>query len=235
MATEAEFKALDNPIWHSLTTRHARFGQGDGLARRFEPGIGPLAGMTEQSAEAYRALGDLLSPGEAAALFLDSTPEPPAGWRTVRHEPLDQMICETAPEARDGEFRFQELGASDVPEMLELTALTEPGPFRPRTYDLGGFQGIHEAQRLAAMAGQRLALPGFTEVSAVCTHPDFRGRGYALALVAAVAGVIHGRGETPILHVFPTNTAAIRVYEAAGFKLRRKLHLAVVSRPSREP
>jgi predicted GNAT family acetyltransferase len=232
MATEAEFKALDNPIWHSLTTRHARFGQGDGLARRFEPGIGPLAGMMEQSAEAYRALADLSSPGEAAALFLDSAPELPAGWRSVRHEPMDQMICEAAPEARYGEFRFQALGADDVPEMLELTALTEPGPFRPRTYDLGGFLGIRENGRLAAMAGQRLALPGFTEVSAVCTHPDFRGRGYGLALVGAVARAIAVQGETPILHVLPTNSGAIRVYEAAGFTRRRTLHLAVVFPPS---
>jgi len=229
MATAAEFKALDNPIWHSLTTRHARFGQGDGLARRFEPGIGPLAGMMEQSAEAYRALSDLLSPGEAAALFLDSAPELPAGWHSVRHEPLDQMICEATPAARDWEFRFQALGADDVPEMLELTALTEPGPFRLRTYDLGGFLGIREDGRLAAMAGQRLALPGFTEVSAVCTHPDFRGRGYGLALVCAVSRAIVALGETPILHVLPANTGAIRVYEAAGFTLRRKLHLAVVS------
>jgi predicted GNAT family acetyltransferase len=232
MATEAEFKALDNPIWHSLTTHHARFGQGDGLARRFEPGIGPLAGMMEQSAEAYRALGDLLSPGEVAALFLDSAPELPAGWRSVRHEPLDQMICKATPEARDGEFRFQALGSDDVAEMLELTALTEPGPFRPRTYDLGGFLGIRENGRLAAMAGQRLALPGFTEVSAVCTHPDFRGQGYGLALVDAVARAILARGETPILHVLPANTGAKRVYEAAGFTRRRMLHLAVVSPPS---
>ena len=132
MATEAEFKALDNPIWHSLTTRHARFGQGDGLARRFEPGIGPLAGMTEQSAEAYRALGDLLSPGEAAALFLDSTPEPPAGWRTVRHEPLDQMICETAPVARDGEFRFQELGEPQRRFSPSVQCRASTGTFEPR-------------------------------------------------------------------------------------------------------
>jgi predicted GNAT family acetyltransferase len=234
MATEAQFRALDNPIWHSLTTRHARFGQGDGLARRFEPGIGPLAGMRVQSEEAYRALGDLLSPGEAAALFLDSAPELPAGWRSVRHEPMDQMICEAAPEARDGQLRFQELGAGDVPEMLELAGLTEPGPFRPRTYDLGGFLGIREDGRLAAMAGQRLALPAFTEVSAVCTHPDFRGRGYGLALVGAVARAITARGEKAILHVLPTNTGAIRVYEAAGFTRRRKLHLAVVIPPSRQ-
>jgi predicted GNAT family acetyltransferase len=235
MTTGAWLTLLDNPIWHSLTTLHSRFAAGGELARRFDPEIGPLAGIKEQSTEAYRALGELLSPGQAAALFLDSAPELPSGWRLLRHEPMDQMICETAPAMPDGRVRLEKLGADDVPEMLELTALTEPGPFRPRTYDLGGFLGIREKGRLAAMAGQRLALPGFTEVSAVCTHPDFRGRGYGLALVAAVADVIHARGDVPILHVLSTNAAAIHVYKSAGFTLRRKLHLVVGSPPSREP
>ena len=126
---------------------------------------------------------------------------------------------------------IQPLGDADVSEMLELTALTDPGPFRSRTIELGGFIGIREDGRLAAMAGRRLALPGFTEVSAVCTHPDFRGRGYAQALVSAVSRAIQEQGETPILHVYSSNSAAIRVYESLGFVLRRKLHVAVVMPP----
>jgi ribosomal protein S18 acetylase RimI-like enzyme len=234
MDTTVSFTPLDNPIWHSLTTRHAQFAEGRGLARRFDPGIGPLAGMREQSPEAYRALGELLLPGEFAALFLDSAPDLPAGWQLHTHLPVDQMVCGGRPIPPEGSFSFETLGAADVPEMLELTALTEPGPFRQRTWELGGFVGIREAGRLAAMAGRRLALPGFTEVSAVCTHPDFRGRGYAAALVAAVAGAIYERDETPILHVFPTNTSAIRVYESVGFTRRRSLDLAVVLPPATE-
>jgi len=237
MATEAELAALDNldnldnPIWHSLTTRHARFAVGDGLARRFDPAIGPLAGMREQSAEAYRALGALFSPKEFAILFLEAEPELPDGWRMHLRSTIDQMVCKALPAAPDGRFVFERLGAEDVPEMLELTRLTEPGPFRQRTHELGRFLGIREAGRLAAMAGERLALPGLTEVSAVCTHPDYRGRGYAAALVTAVARAIDERGETPFLTVLTSNTAAIRVYESIGFKLRRRLHLAVAFPP----
>jgi len=115
--------------------------------------------------------------------------------------------------------------------MLELTALTEPGPFRQRTSELGGFLGIRESGRLAAMAGERLALPGFREVSAVCTHPNFRGRGYAKALVAAMVRAIVDRGETPFLTSFAANTNAIRVYESVGFTLRRKLDVVIVLPP----
>jgi ribosomal protein S18 acetylase RimI-like enzyme len=234
MVTANGIALLDNPIWHSLTSCHTRFAAGDGLARRFGKEIGPLTGMREQSAEAYRNLAELLSPEDAAVLFLDSTPELPAEWRMHLHLPLDQMICERVPVRQVGEFAIQALGEADVPEMMELAALTEPGPFRARTYELGGFVGIREGGQLVAMAGNRLALPGFLEVSAVCTHPDFRGRGYAQALVAEVAGAIYERGETPILHVLSSNTSAIRVYQSVGFELRRRLDLAVAFAPKRE-
>jgi ribosomal protein S18 acetylase RimI-like enzyme len=232
MNTKTEFDALDNPIWHSLRTTHARFAVGDGLALRFDPEIGPLAGMREQSPEAYRTLGALFSPKEFAILFLDSAPELPTGWRVHLQSTINQMVCEALPAAPNGPFVFEHLGATDVSGMLELTGLTEPGPFRTRTYELGGFLGIHEAGRLAAMAGQRLALPGFTEISAVCTHPDFRGRGYAAALVSVVARAINERGDTPFLTVLQSNVAAIRVYESIGFRLRRTLHLAVAFPPA---
>jgi len=223
---------LDNPIWRSLCTCHARYAQGDSLAKRFLPEFGPLAGMKDQSPESYRSLAQLFDPEDFAVLFLHSEPQIPQGWKILRHEPMEQMVCastaaELAPFARS-EPAIETLSSADIPEILELTTLTEPGPFRQRTFELGGFLGIREAGRLAAISGQRLALPGLTEVSAVCTHPDFRGRGYAKVLVAAVAQAIRLRGETPLLHVLQSNTGAIRVYESVGFAVRRTFHLAVV-------
>jgi ribosomal protein S18 acetylase RimI-like enzyme len=233
MNTLAHAPCLDNPIWHSLLTVHDRFAVGEKLARRFPSEVGPLAGIREQSEEAYQELGELFSPDEPAVLFLDSAPKLPEGWRTHVHVPLDQMILSGVIAASGNETALLALGAADVQEMLELTALTEPGPFRPRTYELGEFWGIRENGHLAAMAGQRLALPGFIEISAVCTHPDFRGRRYSASLVSAMARAIDQRGQTPILHVLPTNAAAISVYESVGFVKRRSFDLTVVFPPSR--
>ena len=140
-----------------------------------------------------------------------------AAWRVISGKASTPMC----------ELGWKSLG------VLELTALTEPGPFRPRTYELGEFWGIRENGHLAAMAGQRLALPGFIEISAVCTHPDFRGRRYSASLVSAMARAIDQRGQTPILHVLPTNAAAISVYESVGFVKRRSFDLTVVFPPSR--
>ena len=148
---------------------------------------------------------------------------------------LAQMICRGQPippsnAGNDSEsFAIEPLTARDVPEMLELVHLTEPGPFARRTIELGGYLGIRQNRRLAAMAGQRLAPHGFTEISAVCTHPDFRGRRYAQLLVATVAQRIRERGEIPFLTLMASNTSAFRVYEAAGFEARRTLELAVIT------
>ncbi|MEI9852841.1 MAG: GNAT family N-acetyltransferase [Sphingomonas sp.] len=122
------------------------------------------------------------------------------------------------------------LGDADAPEMLALATLTEPGPFHAHTHSLGDFVGIRVGGRLAAMAGERMKLPGFTEVSAVCTHPDFRGRGYAGALMRVVIGGILARGETPILHSYATNRHAIALYESLGFRTRAELVFTVLAR-----
>jgi predicted GNAT family acetyltransferase len=221
---------LDNVVWNALSTRQAQFAEGDELAKRFHPEIGPLAGLREQSNDAYRSLGQLLKPGEQAVLFLDTEPQLPEDWQMIMHKTIVQMTCPNPsvfPNNRD--VAFEPLKVADVPAMLELTALTEPGPFRQRTYELGGFLGIHQQGRLAAMAGQRLAPPGYTEISAVCTHPDFRGRGYAHLLVAEIARRIQASGEIPFLTAYEHNTGAIRVYQAVGFELRRTLHVVVAA------
>jgi len=227
--TEA-YAQLDNPIWNALSTRQLQFAEGDGFARRFQADIGPLAGLPQQSAEAYHSLRRLFKPGEPAVLFLEEEPRLPEGWALLKHDSLVQMICpDPPPDSTCAGVPLEALRFDDVPAMLELTALTEPGPFRERTFELGGYLGVRHERRLAAMAGQRVSPPGLTEVSAVCTHPDFRGRGYAQLLVAAVARAIHERGEVPFLTSYAHNANAIRVYESVGFRVRRTLHLAVIS------
>ena len=223
MKVNSSNSMLDNPIWSALTTVNRPLAQENALAARYLPGIAPLGGMRDQSAESYAAMEELLA-GDPVAIFLDREPDPPAGWEIPHRDLMHQMVY-TGPLPAVGNVRA--LTDDDVPEMLALTALTEPGPFRERTIELGGYIGIFESDRLAAMAGERLHMTEFTEVSAVCTHPDFRGRGFGKVCVAAVVAGIVGRGETAILHVRCHNSA-VGLYESLGFRIRRQLHLAVM-------
>jgi ribosomal protein S18 acetylase RimI-like enzyme len=217
---------LNNPIWHALSTEQSWLAQGNSLAKRFSADIAPFGGLIDQSAAAYRALEEIL-PGAVTALALEDEPTLPRYWEMVHSGEMYQMICE-APAHLDERKIFRELAKADIPEMLALTKLTEPGPFLPRTIELGAYLGVHDAGSLVAMAGERLHLTGFTEISAVCTHPQYRGRGYGNALLSALISRITKRGETPILHVRTENVAAVRLYEELGFKVRAQLHLAVI-------
>jgi predicted GNAT family acetyltransferase len=219
--------ALDNPIWHALSTVQAGFGRGTLSAKSFFPLIGPLSGIPDQSPASYAALAEVVQPGGVVALFLESDPAFPSSWSSVHADVMYQMIGdEPLRLAPPGEFR--ELGSTDVPQMISLAELTEPGPFLQRTRELGRFVGSFHEGQLAAMAGERLQLKGLREVSAVCTHPDHRGRGYARALMSEIIRGIVDRGETPFLHVRHRNVNAIALYENMGFRIRRKLNLAVL-------
>ena len=222
---------LDHPIWHSLITTHAHLALGNGLARRYPPEIGPLAALREPTPEAWAELAALTPTGDVVVLFLDQKPAPPIGWELIRDGKLVQMICPSVPDVPATDHPLIPLGSSDFPEMIDLATLTEPGPFRARTAELGSFLGVRVDRRLATMAGERLAPTGFTEISAVCTHPDFRGRGYAQALVAQSTGNIHARGHMPFLTSFEHNTSAVRVYQRLGFSVRHSFELAVLRPP----
>ena len=181
--------------------------------------------MKAQSPSEYEALAQILS-GDTAALFLDTKPVLPADWSMRLSGDMYQMTFEAPPPARPNQS-FRKLTQADVPEMLALTKLTEPGPFLLRTIELGAYYGIHDSGSLVAMAGERLRLTGFTEVSAVCTHPRARGRGYGNALMSTVISGILNRGETPFLHV-KTDNPAVALYRKLGFRIRALLHLAVI-------
>ena len=218
---------LSNPIWHSLSTCHSNFAQGNHLAKRYPEDIGPLAGIPEQTEETWEALKALMLPGQHSVLFLNEPARCAAGLTLTVQFPLEQMIC-TSSHCLSSDVKVEDLAEADVPEMLALTALTEPGPFRDRTIWLGGYCGIRDQGRLVAMAGRRTAIPGHREVSAVCTHPSYRGRGYGAALVSAVSNGIMRLGEVPYLHVRQSNSSAISLDRRLGYEISRTFYGAVV-------
>ncbi len=222
---------LDNVIWQALTTRDAQFAESFEEARRFVREVGPLGAFREHGERGYESLAGLVGCGGTVGLFLDDPYEPRTGWTFVVGAPLLQMIADngSAPQAgTNGHAALIELGAPDSAEMIELTAMTKPGPFSTRTHELGTYLGIRNDGKLVAMAGERLKVPGHTEVSAVCTHPEHTGKGYAGVLMAEVMRRIRERGETPFLHVRQDNVRAIEVYKRLGFRERKLGHFAVL-------
>ncbi|RZS89916.1 putative GNAT family acetyltransferase [Motilibacter rhizosphaerae] len=221
---------LDNPVWASLTGPHADLALGTGLARAYPDDVARFVALQDLAdPQAWRDLAALVPPGEVVAVS-GPRPEPPEGWEVVAGGEGVQLVA--TDRLHDRAFpEAVPLGPDDAEEMLDLVARTEPGPFLPRTYLLGTYLGVRVDGRLVAMAGERLHPPGFTEISAVCTDPDFRRRGYATRLVLAVAHGIRARGETPLLHAAATNTGAIRLYEALGFELRRRTRFIAVRVP----
>jgi ribosomal protein S18 acetylase RimI-like enzyme len=220
---------LDNSTWESLTGHHARFAERNGRALRYQTDVAPFAVLEDAADErAWADAAELV--GSRGTMALPGVSAAPDGWDAVFAGEGVQLV-DTVIEARP-EPEAVVLGPDDVPEILELIARTEPGPFLPRTIELGTYLGIRRDGALVAMAGERQHPPGWTEISAVCTDAAFRGQGLATRLVRAVAAGIRERGETPFLHAIGTNTSAIRLYESIGFTLRRRAAFTVFQRSS---
>lgn len=217
---------LDNSVWKALTTRQAGLAESFGEARRFVPEISTLGAFFEPNADGYDSLAALLAPGQIVNLALEEPHRPRPGWILVFGGPMLQMVYQGngAGVVRvTHDESIVELGGADATEMLELTTLTKPGPFAKRTHQLGTYLGIRRNGKLVAMAGERLKIPGFTEVSAVCTHPEHAGNGFARILMTEIMRRIVDRGETPFLHVRESNQHAIALYEKLGFGKRALL------------
>ncbi|OLE25373.1 MAG: GNAT family N-acetyltransferase [Catenulispora sp. 13_1_20CM_3_70_7] len=221
---------LDDPVRASLLGAHARFAESVGSVLRYHPEVSIFVSPPpDPGAQDWRDAAKLLRPGAVLPLAGDA-PTPPPEWEQVMHIQGVQLVDEGMRAEPDAEA--VRLGAADVPEMLALVEHAKPGPFLPRTVELGTYLGIRYDGRLVAMAGERLHPPGWTEISAVCTHADVRGRGLATRLIRAVAHGIRERGETPFLHAAAENVTAIRLYESLGFRLRRTVVFAGFSVPS---
>lgn len=218
---------LDRPVWESLARRHASLSEGGGLAKRYQRDVNLFASARDDSADALDALAALVEPDEQ--VYVLQVPEiviPSALFATKTALGV-QMLATRSINAAPADDIIM-LGDDDAPEMLALARLTQPGPFLARTHVMGTFRGIRINGRLAAMAGERMCVPGHTELSGVCTHPDFRGHGFARRLSAIVANAIQARGETPFLHTWKDNHPAIALYEKLGFRLRAEVNVAVL-------
>jgi ribosomal protein S18 acetylase RimI-like enzyme len=220
---------LDNPIWASLTGAHARFAEIHGRAGRYQPDVSPFEMPADpDDPRAWADLAALAGPGTEVLVAAPGI-KPPPGWTAPTVISGVQMIDKGMAAEKDPEAVV--LGEADLPDVLDLVERTKPGPFRPRTMELGTYLGIRRDGALVAMAGERLRPPGYTEISAVCTDPAFRGQGLAARLMKAVAHGIRARGETPILHAAGFNTGAIRLYEKLGFILRSEINFASFRTP----
>jgi len=219
---------LDRAAWHALTTRMAHVAQGDARAVRMHPDYGQFSAPQDFGAENLAALAALIPPGGMVRVAPDGPFTPPLGICIAEEIVCHQMLAEQLPAAPD--IPVTPLGEEDAEEMLALATLTEPGPYFRRTHQLGDFVGVRVGGKLVAMAGERLKLDGYTEISAVCTHPDYRRLGLAGSLIRVLASKIRARGETTFLHVVSEKKHEIAFYQRLGFRFRREIRITMLKR-----
>jgi predicted GNAT family acetyltransferase len=229
--SETPSSPLDDMVFTSLTGAHAPLALRAEHAACYPPGFPLFAVLDGPQERALADLSSLLDPGELVALGRPLAEPPGPGWALLTEIQLVQMVCETPVEPPDGELST--LSVADVPDMLELVELTQPGPFGPRSIELGRYVG-HRDERgaLVALAGERLHPPGHTEVSAVCTHPDHQRKGLGEWAVREIASAIQKRGEIPFLHVEAQKQAhrLVPFYERLGFRERRRVSLGILQK-----
>ena len=233
---------LKNPMYYALTGEHAGLAESQGRAVRYPAQVAPFLGLPDDPTEQdWADAAELLGADHAAALMRPDLPLP-AFIKLVQQFDLVQLVAPegfgatqaAAPggdrpgDSQPGELQLVVLGPEDVPEMLALIELTDPGPFRTRTIEMGSYLGLRDGDRLIAMAGERCRPPGYVEISAVCTDPAYRGQGLATRLIRAVAAGIEQTGARPFLHTGGTNTTAIRLYEGLGFTVSNRMKVTIV-------
>jgi len=223
---------LDNPAWDALTGRHAHLAIGDGPVRRYPANVSPFAAL--ETSAALPVLAERMSEGDTAVLWSPVDLEAPDGVELILRFPCLQMAVETFRPVEVADDDALPLGPDDVPEMLALTALMKPGPFHERTIRMGSYIGYRIDDRLASMAGERMKPQAFTEISAICTHQDFLGKGLARRLASILGRRIVADGRTPFLNVLPENASAIGLYESLGFTPRRMMQVHLLRKPGGE-
>jgi predicted GNAT family acetyltransferase len=219
---------LDNPAWNALISGNENLYYGNDHIRYFDRDVSPFVAFNENTNENFQELYHMVPEGRVFLFVAPIEAEVPGSWKVLNCIKGNQMICESGVEIAEPVQGLTTLSQEHVPQMLSLTKLTNPGPFAERTIDFGYYRGIFEKGELAAMAGQRLHAFNYAEISAVCTHPDHTGKGYARRLLIHHINRIKAAGEIPYLHVRSDNDRAIKVYESLGFATRCNVWFSVI-------
>jgi len=221
---------LDRPVWNALTTEQAHLAVVTGAAVRMDPGYGPFAAARDTSDEAMAALAATLrGPDDRIGVVEREAWAAPEGTKVLGGGDLMQMVFEGPPPEAPDDPRIKRLGERDAKAMAALAHATEPGPWGSKTHRYGDYYGIRVGRKLAAMAGERMRLPGMAELSGVSTWPEFRGQGLASALVRRVVRGFLDRSDTPFLHCYAANAGAIALYETLGFRTRARMSFTILA------
>lgn len=218
---------LKNPVWEALTSRQIHFNTGSNVLKYFHASVSPFVALRTWNKKDLKELITNIPTGRSFSVMIAKQIELPAEMEIVFTTPLYQMYCPQLKPVKSPKITFRNLQNTDVPQILELTEKTKPGPFYDRTIELGNYIGIFRKHKLVAMAGERLKLNGYTEVSAICTDPDWLGKGYASFLSSTVSEQIISEGNIPFLHVRTDNDRAIDVYKKLGFQICNDVYFAV--------
>lgn len=221
---------LDNPAWYALNSGNSILANGEGSTKYFDIEVSPFVGLEEITTDNLLRLYDVLPHGGPALFMTTAEISIPEQWTRIMHAEGVQMVCETVAMNCPQTANITNLTAEHVPQMLALTQLTNPGPFAARTIEFGHYHGVFEGSQLVAMAGQRLLAGPYAEISAVCTHPDHTGKGYARQLLAYHIHRIITEGNIPFLHARHDNERAIKVYESLGFKKHQAVHFYAIKK-----
>jgi predicted GNAT family acetyltransferase len=221
---------MDNPIWDALNSGHQHFAQGAPLAKYYPEDASPFAGLQTLDPPSFALLASLLPPKRVVVTITKAAADISGDWKLLEHDIIGQMVAYSLRVQAPVDADILPLTDLDIPQMLELTKLTNPGPFGERTIEFGHYVGIFDGDLLIAMAGRRMNLPDAVEVSAVCTRPGYTGKGYAGALTHRVAKGIADEGRIPFLHHRMDNERAIKLYKTLGFEPRCGMHLNVLLR-----
>ncbi|MEJ5993371.1 GNAT family N-acetyltransferase [Pedobacter sp. Du54] len=219
---------LDNPIYHALCTAHLAFSKGTPEATYYQEDIAPFAGLKENSKENFEALHENSPPESTFVVFTPKAYQTPKNWELVSHIDMFQLVYEPTQVPSGDEKPFEDLNESHVEEMIALVKLTQPGPFKSKTILLGNYTGVFRDEKLVSMAGHRFHPIPYIEISAVCTHPDHLGNGYAYILLREQIKRILAKNQIPFLHVRNDNVAAVKLYQKLGFVIRTEMFAYVL-------
>lgn len=215
---------LNNPVYNALISGDETLSFGNKQVRFFEEQVSPFAGFAEEYEKGFEDLFKLIPPERKILFAIPKQIEIQKGWKLLAHIPGLQFVLDHYNHSLEYTSEPVQLTQQNVEEMINLAKLTKPGPFDKRTIEFGHYFGIFQDGRLAAMTGQRLHVYNYTEISAVCTHPDYLGKGFAGILLHHQVDLIRRMGQTPFLHVRSDNVRAIELYERTGFTISRPMN-----------